>query len=117
LEYEALHGREDDYATCFEIVDEIGNYKYASFIIKEQDDGSYEASEEFLKYIPSRQVKKIEVCGVNICACVRQTAEGLARIFPQAKVVVVKKACNDLYYGKDNGFDEYRKDMRNLVLV
>lgn len=75
-----------------ELVDAVEHYPLAFMVRKADTDGSLEVWEflKQLKYHP----ELITFCGVNRCACVRQTIVGLRRHGYQHKVVIVKDACN-----------------------
>lgn len=98
LEYNG-HGH-----TLPQLVELIEDYPNRHFLVKTQDDGSFDVH-NFLTAKGIR-IMGINVCGVNSDACVQFTSETLAEM--GYNVFVIKKACNT-YHKRGKGWNEYAK--------
>lgn len=76
-----------------EIMSLLKGYTYHSVGEKFIGDGSPQAKSIFDSF--SFTPKKIRVCGVYTGACVKETALGLARIYENSEIILVKEACCD----------------------
>jgi Isochorismatase family len=87
----------------------VGYESRSCLVSKNQDDGSEEIRHacKTLRYPTS----VFRLCGLNVDACVLQTAHGLCRLYPQSRVEVVKDACNTYafwpFYRRRGAYREY----------
>lgn len=109
LEYAGTHNK----STHQIILDEIKGYKKSYIIEKGIDDGSPYVRRCIAKN--NLEVEVMRVVGVNVCACVRDTAEGLANT-GEMEVQVIKKACNCYTGNKEDHFNSFRKMNGKLKL-
>jgi len=95
-----------------DLVELVESYDKVAYVVKSEDDGGC--------YFHNRHDKekwkfmKIQVCGVNISACVQATVETLIDI--GYDVEVVRKACNGPSEYAHDEFDHY-PSAPNLVLA
>lgn len=75
--------------TYTQITSLLEGYENLIFVTKEYDGGGREIKEAVIDF-PSI----VDVCGVNIGACVRDTVEQLARLAPDSEFILLEKACN-----------------------
>ena len=78
--------------TQYKIVSAIGRYEKAFYLTKEDDDGSREVCETIKRN--GLKVSRFLICGVNTCACVHETAEGLFKLMRQIPIEKLEKGCN-----------------------
>jgi nicotinamidase-related amidase len=76
--------------TYREILQTVSTYKNKKVVYKYSDDGS----KEIMQILEKRKVI-IDVCGVNLGACVRSTVKGLLRNTNIQRINILKKAVND----------------------
>lgn len=89
-------------ATDRRLIKLVADYADALVIHKQEDDGSAEVAkllESLDGNYPGAIREEIRVVGVNTCACVAKTVNGMAKIMPKASIVVVGKACNQGWNG------------------
>jgi len=81
----------------------VDNYSKAFSLLKDDDNGSKEIIKilRMLKAegeIDSATQTNLRVCGVNTDICVYKTIKSLSQKLPKSNIVLVKDACNSLYY-------------------
>jgi nicotinamidase-related amidase len=103
LEYKH-HGK-----THKDIINRIGRYNKKRVSTKTIDDGSYEANEEIFNLTKCRKVRLV---GVNLNACVLDTARGLKRL--KYKVEIVNDACRSNGWWMHEWQNNFLPVIRNL---
>lgn len=91
-----------------EILDLLKDYSKLITVQKDDDDGSDKLIQEVTKW-----KKIVKVCGVNTDACVRSTVNGLIKLLPLTKFVLLLDAVNDDYYGQERAGLEWTKKYSN----
>ena len=93
--------------TYYEITSLLEGYTNLVVVTKANDGGGREIIDA-VSVFPS----DVDVCGVNIGACVRETVEQLSRLVPDSEFTLLEQACN----GWDNGPSAYYwvENLRNV---
>ena len=63
---------------------------------KDRDNGGPVLKDYFASYWIGPLPSIFHLVGVNTCACVSATANGLAQLYPQATIEIILDACNDM---------------------
>jgi nicotinamidase-related amidase len=95
-----------------EILKEVQNYKKVKIIKKSSNDGS----NEVMKALGPRPIE-LEVCGVNLGACVQATVAGLSNHGSVKKITLVAKATNDGFGSKNAQLKWYYRKPKIKVRV
>jgi len=80
-------------------------YENTYVVIKDCDDGSYEVKEDIIDHF-GKKIEVVEVCGVNLNACVRSTVKGLHEKCKTLPIRVLMDHCND-GYGQKAGHKKF----------
>ena len=88
-----------------ELLDAVRGYKKSKIINKDNDDGSREVSRTFAN---QRNIS-VDICGVNLSACVSDTAYGLVKYKKFREVNIIVNACNDTPSGQRYANAEFNK--------
>lgn len=86
-------------ATYPEIMKVLKGYEKHSVVTKSDVDGS----RQVMSILPRKQEFVLNVCGVNLNACVYYTVKGLLKHKAVKSVNLLLPACNDLFEGRDLG--------------
>jgi hypothetical protein len=104
--------------TLSRIMNAIGFYNKLYVLQKDDDDGSPEISSRFFGGSSDENIC-FRITGVNLNACVADTAIGLANMYKNAKVQIVSEACNGMkiVYGKSNPTFEQINTEKSLKYI
>lgn len=94
------------------IKDYLKGYKKVHYVRKTRDNGAHNVAKVINR--KNYKTKNIRIVGINIDACVKETAVGLSKIVD--RVTIIKNACSTRNCNIDNAWDKVnfvaRKNMR-----
>jgi nicotinamidase-related amidase len=105
-----------------ELLKLVQDYSRTATTYKITDGGGKEVIDCINLFSPVYLTEKnknlvINICGVNTCACVRQTSEDLAEQLPHSMVNVNLKACNDSIYKDEKQSLSWYRPLENINFI